>query len=129
MGLVHTSFRVLDGTQEVAAEATRHILARAREAVVSRGHFRIALAGGTTPLAVYRLLAKASADWAAWQVYFGDERCLPPDHSERNSLSATLALLGRVSIPQNNVFPMPAELGPEAAAASYAPVIEAALPF
>jgi 6-phosphogluconolactonase len=129
MGLVHTLFRVLDGAGEVTAEATRHILARAGQAVVARGRFRIALAGGTTPLAVYRHLAAAPADWLAWEVYFGDERCLPPDHRERNSLVATQALLGRVPIPQEHVFPMTAELGPEAAAAAYAPLVEAALPF
>jgi hypothetical protein len=88
MGLVHTSFRVLEGAGEVAAEAGRHILARSREALGDRGRFRIVLAGGTTPLAVYRLLAESTADWADWadwEVYFGDERCLPPEHGERTS--------------------------------------------
>jgi 6-phosphogluconolactonase len=129
MGLVHTLFRALDGAGDVAAEAARHILVRAEQAAVARGRFRIVLAGGTTPLAVYRQLAAASADWSAWEVYFGDERCLPPDHGERNSLAATRALLGRVPIPQANVFPMAAELGPEAAAVAYTPLVEAALPF
>jgi 6-phosphogluconolactonase len=129
MELVHTLFRVLGGAEDVAAEATRHILVRAEQAVADRGRFRIVLAGGTTPLAVYGHLAAAVADWSAWEIYFGDERCLPPDHRERNSLAATRALLGRVPIPQDNVFPMAAELGPEAAAAAYAPLVEAALPF
>jgi 6-phosphogluconolactonase len=129
MGLVHTLFRVLDGAGDVAAAAARHVLVRAEQAAVARGRFRIVLAGGTTPLAVYRHLAAASADWSAWEVYFGDERCLPPDHVERNSLAATRELLGKVPLPQENVFPMAAELGPEAAAAAYAPLVEAALPF
>lgn len=129
MGLVHTSFQLLDEAGDVAAEAARRILVAAAQAVVARGRFRIVLAGGTTPLAVYRLLAEAAAAWGAWEVYFGDERCLPPDHGERNSLAATLALLGRVPIPPEKVFPMAAELGPKAAAARYAPLVEAALPF
>jgi 6-phosphogluconolactonase len=129
MGLVHTSFRVLEGAGEVAAEAGRHILARAREALGDHGRFRIVLAGGTTPLAVYRLLAESTADWADWEVYFGDERCLPREHGERNSLAAALALLERVPIPQASIFPMAAELGPEAAAAAYSPLVAAALPF
>lgn len=129
MGLVHTSFRLLGGADEVAAEATRHILVRSAEAVDARGRFRIVLAGGTTPLAVYGLLAEAAAAWPAWEVYFGDERCLPPEDGGRNSLAATLALLGRVPILQENVYPMAAELGPEAAAADYAPLVEAAVPF
>jgi len=96
------------------------------DAVTRKG---IVLAGGTTPLAAYGVLAGASADWSAWEVYFGDERCLPPDHAERNSLAATLALLGRVPIPADHVFPIAAELGPEAAASAYAPLVESALPF
>lgn len=129
MGPDGSKFRVLNGVAEVAAEAARHILLRAREAVSARGRFRIVLAGGTTPLATYGLLAAATSAWGAWEVYFGDERCLPPDHGERNSLGASLALLDRVPIPPENIFPIAAELGPEAAAAAYAPLVEAALPF
>jgi 6-phosphogluconolactonase len=129
MGQGTTVFLVLDGAAEVAAEAARHILRSAAEAVVSRGRFRIVLAGGTTPLAAYRLMAGASADWSRWEVYFGDERCLAPDHPERNSLAATSALLGRVPIPPGQIHPMPAELGPEAAAVAYLALVEPALPF
>lgn len=129
MGLVHMSFRVLNGPEDVAAEAARRILLGAEKAVAARGCFRIVLAGGTTPLLVYRRLADARADWAAWRVYFGDERCLPAHHPERNSLGATQALLGKVPIPRETVFPMAAELGPEPAAAAYAPLVAAALPF
>ena len=103
MALVHTSFRLLDGAGDVTAEASRHILARAAQAVVARGRFRIVLAGGTTPLAVYGFSRQLPAAWPAWEVYFGDERCLPPDHGERNSLVATQALLGRVPIPRENM--------------------------
>jgi 6-phosphogluconolactonase len=129
MGPGGTMFRVVDEAADVAAEAARHILLRAREAVAARGRFRIVLAGGTTPLAAYALLARAAAKWQAWEVYFGDERCLPADHGERNSRAATLALLGLVPIPSANIFAMAAELGPEAAAAGYVPLVEAALPF
>jgi 6-phosphogluconolactonase len=129
MGLSGTAFRVLEVAAEVACEAARHILARSRDAVAARGRFRIVLAGGTTPLAAYGLLVGADADWPAWEVYYGDERCLPVDHDERNSRAATRALLGRVPIPPENNFPMAAELGAEPAAAAYAPLVEAALPF
>jgi 6-phosphogluconolactonase len=60
------------------------------------------------------MLAEAEADWTGWQIYFGDERCLPPDHAERNSLAATQAWLDRESIPAENVHPIPAGLGAEA---------------
>jgi 6-phosphogluconolactonase len=122
-------FRVSEGPAEVAAAAAVHILASAREAVAARGRFRVVLAGGTTPLAAYRLMAGAASEWSAWEVYFGDERCLPPDHAERNSRAAAQALLDCVPIPRANVFPMAAELGPEAAVAGYAPLVQAAVPF
>jgi 6-phosphogluconolactonase len=91
--------------------------------------FRIVLAGGGTPQAVYRQLARAEADWARWQVYFGDERCLPSTHPDRNSLMAMENWLAGVAIPQANIHVIPAERGAAEAAHAYAPVIDAARPF
>jgi 6-phosphogluconolactonase len=78
---------------------------------------------------MHELLAGATTDWARWQIYFGDERCLPPTDLERNSRTAELAWLDRVPIPAENVHTIPAELGAEAAAVAYAPLVVAALPF
>ncbi|MCG6863347.1 MAG: 6-phosphogluconolactonase, partial [Chromatiaceae bacterium] len=64
-----------------------------------------------------------------WQVYFGDERCLPSDHADRNSRAAALAWLDRVPIPAANIHPIPAELGAEAGAAAYEPLVGTAMPF
>jgi 6-phosphogluconolactonase len=69
---------------------------------------------------VYALLRESAADWASWQVYFGDERCLPPQNPERNSRMAACAWLDHVAIPPGRIHPIPAELGAEAAAAAYA---------
>lgn len=122
-------FEALADAKSVARRAADEILAAAAEAVASRGRFRIVLAGGTTPLAAYRLLAGEDAAWASWQVWFGDERCLPAGDPERNSTAAAQALLDRVPFPADHIFPIPAELGPEPAAAAYAGVIAPALPF
>jgi 6-phosphogluconolactonase len=91
--------------------------------------FSIVLAGGQTPLELYRILAGESMQWDKWRVYFGDERCLPPDHPERNSLQAALALLGRVPIPAGHVYVPPAELGPAEAASCYRDQIKTAGEF
>jgi len=123
------AFEQFSDAQTLAAFAAAEILAAARQAVAERGRFRIVLAGGTTPLAVYRLLAAQPADWGAWEVYFGDERCLPPGDPERNSQSAQDALLDRVPIPAERVFPIPAELGAEEAAEAYGRIAAAARPF
>lgn len=120
--------RMPDTAALVRAVAGR-VMEQARTAIENRGVFQIVLAGGMTPQAVYRELATAGTDWSRWRVYYGDERCLPADDPERNSVMATSSWLGRVSIPVANIHPIEAELGAEAAAARYTRVIAAARPF
>jgi 6-phosphogluconolactonase len=91
-----------------------------QRAIKERGEFLIVLSGGNTPRGVYRLLRKQSADWSRWNVYFGDERCLPADDAGRNSTMAADEWLDHVQIPKNRVHPIPAELGATAAALAYA---------
>jgi 6-phosphogluconolactonase len=124
-----TRWHIFKDAAAVAAEAERRILTAGEKAIAERGLFRIVLAGGHTPTQTYRLLSRANAAWAGWQIYFGDERCLPADHEDRNSKAAALAWLDLVPIPTENVHPIPAELGAEAAAAAYGPLVQAALPF
>jgi len=100
--------------------AYRRILDAAARAIERRGRFLIVLAGGNTPRGIYRMLRTADTDWSRWQVYFGDERCLPADYAERNSRMAADAWLDRTPIPQDQVHAIPAELGARAAALAYA---------
>lgn len=115
--------------QAVAAEAANEIRRASEEALSARGRFRIVLAGGTTPLASYRLLARDGLQWAGWEVYFGDERCLPAGDPERNSQAAYEALLSVAPVPKERVFSIPAELGAETAADLYAERVRQAVPF
>ncbi|MDP1774471.1 MAG: 6-phosphogluconolactonase [Methylobacter sp.] len=115
----NSRWHTLETAEQVAEAACRHILNAADSAISERGKFKLVLAGGSTPEKVYRLLAKADADWANWHIYYGDERCLPVDHQDRNSLMASQVLLDKVAIPANQIFTMPAELGPEVAADRY----------
>jgi len=101
-------------------EALQRILDAASAAIAQRGVFLLVLAGGSTPRAIYRELAHATADWARWQIYFGDERCLPPLHPDRNSIMAGSAWLDHAPIPRANVHSIPAELGPIEGARVYA---------
>jgi 6-phosphogluconolactonase len=122
-------WHVFEDTAAVALEAARRILAAAGMAVAERGVFRLVLAGGRTPVQTYRLLSSAQTDWTGWRIYFGDERCLPPGHEERNSRAAALAWLDGAPIPAKNIYPIPAEVGAEAAAAAYAVAVGVAIPF
>lgn len=100
--------------------AFRRILDAATDAIQRRGRFVIVLAGGNTPRDVYRMLRDADTDWPRWQVYFGDERCLPAGDVERNSRMAADTWLDHVSIPKKQVHILPAERGANAAAQDYA---------
>jgi len=122
-------WQYLPDADAVAAAAAAVILSTADAAIAARGEFRLVLAGGTTPDKVYRQLAAGPADWTHWQIYFGDERCLPATAPERNSRMAATAWLDQVEIPQQNVHPIPAELGAQVAAQQYAPLVAAARPF
>ncbi|HEX3605196.1 MAG TPA: 6-phosphogluconolactonase [Candidatus Dormibacteraeota bacterium] len=102
-------------------------------ALRERGAFAIALAGGSTPKALYRLLAqpphREERDWSRWSVYFGDERAAPVDDPERNDRMARESLLDHVPIPPDRVYPMHAERPDlDAAAAEYAALLETTLP-
>jgi 6-phosphogluconolactonase len=104
---------------ELRRAACKRILDAAERAIEERGAFVISLAGGNTPRDVYAMLREAATDWSRWQVYFGDERCLPRSDPERNSRMAREAWLDRVPIPAANVHEIAAELGPEMGAARY----------
>jgi 6-phosphogluconolactonase len=124
-----SGWHIFDDADAVAAQAAQRILRAAALAIAEHGRFRLVLAGGGTPEATYRLLVGADTDWSRWEIYFGDERCLPADDAQRNSVMAHKAWLDAASIPAQNVHPIPAELGAEAAAQAYESAIEAALPF
>lgn len=95
----------------------------AEQALATNGAFRIVLAGGGTPRPIYQYLRGIPTDWSRWHIYFGDERCLPADHPERNSVMATASWLGQVAIPPGQIHAIPAELGAVTAATVYADVL------
>ncbi|MCX7627524.1 MAG: 6-phosphogluconolactonase [Methylophilaceae bacterium] len=112
-------WHVFPTNTELAQAAVQAILDAARQAIAARGRFDIVLAGGTTPRIVYEMLKDKDADWAYWHVWYGDERCLPPDDPERNSLMASQAWLNHVPIPVSQHHPIPAERGSVEGAAAY----------
>ena len=110
----------------VADAACRLIGMAARQAIADHGRFRLVLAGGSTPRATYERLASSDQNWKRWSLYYGDERCVPPDDPERNSqMVVETGLADRVG----KHYPIPTELGAKAAAAKYRARIKTALPF
>ncbi len=110
---------ICDDLGEVSRMGADEFARAAKGAIGRQGVFRVALSGGATPMAMYRLLAtdgfKERVDWAKVIIFFGDERCVPPDHDESNFKAARVALLSKVAIPEGNIHRIRAELGPAAA--------------
>lgn len=115
----HCRWHAFPNAHVLEEQAVSLILSSAVQAITERGAFLLVLAGGTTPKRIYERLSQCDAAWDKWQIYFGDERCLPPEHPERNSLMAKQAWLDRVPIPLVNQHPIPAELGPQQGSTDY----------
>jgi 6-phosphogluconolactonase len=106
---------ILPTPEAVAEAAADRIVAAARNAIRRRGRFSIALCGGSTPWPVYALLAApprvAAVEWSRVEFFWGDERCVPPDHPESNYGVARERLLDLLpGVRKGAVHRMPAEL-------------------
>lgn len=119
-----TRWFAFDNQQDLNAAAVSRILESAESAIASRGRFLLVLAGGNTPKNIYTLLRSAQADWQNWHIYYNDDRCLPVDHPERNSLMAHDAWLKHVAIPPSQIHDIPTELGPVEGAKAYAQILQ-----
>lgn len=104
-------------------EAARHTVRLANEAIVTHGRFTIALSGGSTPKKLYKLLVnepyRSQIEWTLVEIFWGDERCVPPDNQESNFRTAQEELLSKVPIAASQIHRMPAEQ-PDRDAASQA---------
>jgi 6-phosphogluconolactonase len=119
--------RIYDDPDQVAHAAAAE-LARIVEGVLAdRARACIALAGGSTPRAMYRLLARPGyrdrIEWPRVEIFFGDERCVPPDHRESNYRMAREELLDHVPLAADHVHRILGEREPHEAARLYREVL------
>lgn len=114
---------VLPDLDAVSREAATRFVAAATQAVSAGGRFTVALAGGSTPERLYRLLAAApyreQVPWQSVHVFFGDERTVPPDDTQSNYRMAKGAMLDALPVPLGQVYRMEGERDPLAAATAY----------
>jgi 6-phosphogluconolactonase len=101
--------------ERAAAEVARY-LGRTRE---ERGVAHLALSGGSTPGRTYELLAGSSAELAGVDIWFADERCVPPDDEQSNYRLVADTLLAPAGIAPEHVHRMEGELGPDEGARRY----------
>jgi 6-phosphogluconolactonase len=118
--MTQPEWRVFADAAALAEALADALQGEAEAAIAARGTFRLVLAGGSTPPALYRALAERNAGDARWHIWYGDERCLPADHPERNSTLIESVWLSESRIPPGNRRPIPAERGAQDAAFVYA---------
>ena len=108
---------------ELNRKAAEQFIGLASKAIQQSGQFTVALSGGSTPKALYSLLASPNyrdrIDWSRVHLFWGDERCVPPDHLESNFRMVQESLLSKIPIPSDNVHRMMGEKEPEQAATEY----------
>ena len=108
---------------DLSERAAEEFVRLARQAIQLAGRFTVALSGGSTPKALYMLLATPGfaqrLSWNRVHLFWGDERCVPPDHPESNCRMVRECLLAHVQIPAENVHRMAGEKTPQIAALEY----------
>ncbi len=115
--------KIYPDVQQLSLAAAEHFIQVANNAVLAHNVFTVALSGGSTPQHLFNLLASEpfseQVDWSKTQIFWGDERCVPPDSPESNYGKAKAILLDNVPIPPDNVHRILGELVPERAAEAY----------
>lgn len=100
-------------SKELAWAAALRFAGLAEQFVREFGKFTVVLSGGSTPRAMLSLLAQKpfadSLPWSSIYFFWGDERCVPPDHADSNFRMAAEALLNKIALPPENIFRIPAE--------------------
>jgi 6-phosphogluconolactonase len=104
---------IVDDANEVAAVTAKRLARAAQEG----GH--VVLTGGRTPKQAYEQAAKDATDWSKVELWWGDERCIPPEDENSNYGMAKKALLDKLHAPPGAVHRIKGELGKEQAAADY----------
>lgn len=122
---VTVTYQVWSSAAAMALASAELFAKKVEQAAAARGVARIAISGGSTPQATFKLLADpsrpflATVPWGKLQLFWVDERCVPPDNPESNYGVCRDLLLTKVPIPEGNVFRMEGELDPEEAASRY----------
>ena len=123
--------RILATKNDLARGAAEHFTLKSSEAVAQKGSFTVALSGGSTPKALYALLAdptepfRDQIPWSNIHFYWSDERHVPPDHPNSNFRIANEAMLSRVPVTPANVHRIISENpNAEAAAKDYEATIK-----
>jgi 6-phosphogluconolactonase len=113
---------ILDDATALYAHAAEEIAYFAGEAVCTHGEFTLCLSGGSTPAATYEMLGSKfqfSIDWKEIQLFWGDERCVPPDDPASNYSMTARTLLSKLTLRPDQIHRIMGEKPPAEAAQAY----------
>ena len=120
--------RVFQSSAELVEELAEHIVESAKRAAAAGEMFSLFLSGGSTPKALHAALAsdeyRDQIDWRGVELFFGDERCVPPDSELSNYKMALDTLISKVPVPRDNVYRMKGEIEPQQAAKEYGQMLK-----
>lgn len=121
--------KVYPDEQTLAQAAAVQITTLANATMAAHGRFTLVLAGGSTPRTLYTLLSTTEfasrVPWSHVHCFWGDERCVPPDHPDSNYRLARESLLDHIPVPAANIHRIPGEQAPEQAAIAYEQTLRA----
>ena len=116
---------VLPSARAVAEALADRTAAALRAALAAEPRVTLCLTGGSTPVPAYERLAEAEGiDWERVHLFWGDERCVAPDHPESNYNMAFRTLIAPAGIPETNVHKMPGECPPDEGSQVYEQALE-----
>jgi len=115
--------KIFPDTYRLSRTAAEFFVSRSQVAIKENGRFSVALCGGTTPEQTYTLLGTEAfarrVSWDQVHIFWGDERCVPPEHVDSNFWMARHAMLDALPIPPENIHRIRGEMKPDHAAADY----------
>jgi len=100
---------ILEVVRDAGALAARAAEIIAGRLAVARYPFRLVLSGGSTPRATYQLLACKDLDWDCCEIFFSDERFVPPEHPDSNYRMARETLMAGYSVKPRKIFAIPTD--------------------
>lgn len=119
--------RIFRDLERLSRHAANLFVEQAARSIAERGRFLAALNGGSTPNRLFQLLAsdyRAQVDWSKIHVFWGDERCVPPEDAGSSYGQARDLLLSRVPIPESNIHRIKGELEPVDASRDYSHILK-----
>ena len=120
---MNSNIQIFKDSETMSVATAQLFILAANRAIETQGRFLVALSGGGTPSATLRLLAtptyQQQVDWQNIYVFWGDERCVPPDDKGSNYHQAMNSFLRHVPIPDENIFRIKGELEPVEASKEY----------